>query len=224
MVEDVTTNARIPSGHKVATAECCTRRSGQKIRSDHRIRHPTDRTRRPCAHPQCRVPQHQRGLRVCDGSQACETRHFGRYVHGIPPRQRSGRHAQLHRGFDHRELFRDCGPHDRQSLHAGQAGRVSERRRRGGLCPWNGLRNGRFRRRLRSSSTGHVGVCETSQPRCCSDGRSGLRDEPDRLAVGRVWAEAEPHLPDDEHPERRRIAPDRGNGHRQDQPDATHCQ
>ncbi len=68
------------------------------------------------------------------------------------------------------------------------------------LCARHRLRHGRRRRRVRGAAARDVGLCPASQPCGRSDGGSGLRDEPDRLAAGGLRAEAGPNVSGDEHP------------------------
>ena len=111
--EGVTTRQRIPFGHKLAANADRRRRAGRQVRPDHRLRQPADRRRRLGARAQLQHGARARRLRRATTTSpraAADRLRAGRRardVRGLPALQRQGRHAQLSRHPDQRELLGD---------------------------------------------------------------------------------------------------------------------
>ena len=147
--------------------------------------------------PQLRLCRIRARLRLCRGRQGneCHVLPVEQQAHlpGLSPHQRQGRHAQLHRHPDQRQLLGlGRALHGRSRQPFRPAGRLSQRRRRRRLRPRHRLRHGHQQRRLRHSSSARIwGMAGASQHRRRADRRARLRGLPDRPHEGEVRPQVE---------------------------------
>ena len=186
-VQGVTATARIMRGHKMAAQSDRQGPAGPQVRPDHRLCHRGHRAGRPHPHPQllvCRV-RARLCLRPGCARGAAAAARGPRHLRRLPPRQRQGRHAQLHRHPHQRELLGLGGPLHGRGRHPLRHPRaISQRRRRRLVRARHGLRARRQGRGLRGARAHAMGLCRPSQPRRRAGGRPRLRGVPDRAAEG----------------------------------------
>ena len=107
-VQGVTAAARVMRGHKMAAAADRQGPAGPQVRPDHRLCHRGHRARQPRAHAQLLVRRVRARLclrRRTRKRRAAAAARGARHLRRLPPRQRQGRHAQLHRHPHQRELL-----------------------------------------------------------------------------------------------------------------------
>ena len=128
-----------------------------------------------------------------------------RHLRRLPPRQRQGRHAQLHRRAHQRELLglrRPLHGRGRDPLRHSRA--VSQHRRRRLVRARHRLRAGRQGRGLRGAGAHAVGLRRPPQPRRRARRRPRLRGVPDLAPEGQVRPGRRRQLPHHDHPGHRR--------------------
>ena len=197
--------------------------AGPEIRPDHRLCHRGHRPRQPRAHAQLLVRHLRARLRLRPGCarRGAAAARGARHLRGLPPRQRQGRHAQLHRHPDQRELLGLGGAlHGRGRHSLRHPGAVPQRRRRRLLRARHRLRPRRQGRGLRGARAHAVGLCRPSQPVRRAGGGPRLRGVPDRAAEGEVRPDRGRQLPLHDHPGHRRHEEDHRGRRRPHQGDA----
>ena len=135
--------------------------AGPQIRTDHRLCHRGHRARRARPHPQLLVRRVRARLRLRPGRARGDVAagRGARHLRRLPPRQRQGRHAQLHRHAHQRELLGLRG-----ALHGGGGDAlrhpraISQRRRRRLVRARHRLRAGRPRARATRRSSARNGA------------------------------------------------------------------
>ena len=166
-------------------------RSGQEVRPDHRLCQPADRSRRLGARAQLRHGSGTRRLQSrlpdCPGRQAGERsarRGTGDFP-GVPPVERQGRHPQLCRHPDQRELLDHRRRLHRQGDRAlGHSRRLPQHRRHRRAEAGQWLRDRLSRRHLRHAEEDHLGLCDQPQHGRRHHGRPRLRGLPDPALQG----------------------------------------
>ena len=145
--DNVLATQRIPAGHKVAVRAIA---PGEPVRRYGQIIGFASAAIAPGQHvhvAQLRDGRFRQGLRLWHRRPPHRVLRTGRHLPGHPPPRRQGRHAQLHRHPDQRELF---GPRRRrgrrhvppQPVHRRRpAGRFPQRRRRRRADPQDRLRH-----------------------------------------------------------------------------------
>ncbi len=135
------------------------------------------------------------------------------HLPGLPPRQRQGRHPQLHRHPDLRELL---GHRGRLHRRGGEALRhaegLSQHRRHRGAEDGQWLRRRFPRRHLRHPQAHGLGLCHQSQHGRRAHGGPRLRGLPDPALQGSLQRHRERNLPDHDDPGNRRHPEDGGGG------------
>ena len=143
-----------------------------------------------------------------------------RHLRGLPPRQRQGRHAQLHRHPHQRELLGLGRPlHGGGGQSLGHPRPIPQRRRRRLVRARHRLRARRQGRGLRRARAHAMGLRGPSQSRRRARGRPGLRGVPDRAPQEQIRPDRGRQLPDHDHPGHRRHQEDhrgRRRSHRGD--------
>ena len=110
--------APVMPGHKIAREDIAAGRRHHQVRPDHRLRDQAHRGRRARPHPELRVRRARPGLprrRRPRGRPRRDPDDGAAHLHGLPPRQRPGRHPQLHRGLRHGELLGHRDPPRRRA-------------------------------------------------------------------------------------------------------------
>ena len=123
---------------------------------------------------------------------------------GLPPQERPGRHAQLHRALRHGELLgHGRAPRRRHDQRLRPARRLPEHRRRGGVQPRHRLRDGHQQPRLRQSPARALGPRDPSERRRGGLHRPRLRGDAGRADAG-AFRRERPALPRPDDPGDRR--------------------
>ena len=138
---------------------------------------------RPHPHPQLLVCRVRARLCLCPGRARGDAAagRAARHLRGLPPRQRQGRHAQLHRHPHQRELLGlGRALHGRGGQSLRHPRRIPQCRRRRLVRARHRLRARRQGRGLRGARAHAVGLCRPRQPRRRADRGPGLRGVPDR--------------------------------------------
>ena len=162
-----------------------------QVRPDHRLRLEAHRAGRLGARAQCRDARLRARLPLRRGRAAGgdPARRRAGDLPGLPPRQRQGRHPQLHRHPHLGELLGHGGAlHGRGDQPLRPAGRLSQHRRRHPARAGRRLRARREGRGLRDPQAHAVGLRHQPERRRRGDGGPGLRGLPDRRAGRRPTA------------------------------------
>ena len=207
------------------------RRPGRQVRPDHRLRVEADRARRLGPRAQLRHGPGARRLRArlpVRAGRAARERPAGRGAGDLPglsPRQRQGRHAQLYRHPDQRELL-DHGRrlHRQGDRTLGRPRRLSQHRRHRGAEAGQWLRHRLSRRHLRHAEEDDLGLCDQPEHGRRHHGRARLRGLPDPALQGGLRRHRERDLPHHDDPGSRRYAQDGGGRRRGGQGDAAYRQ
>ncbi len=163
------------------------RLTGAQVRPVDRARQHRHRRRQPRAHPQPPDGRRAAAPRVRHrAARAGGARGSAAHVRRLPPGQRHGRHAQLHRGAHLGELLRVVGQDDRRAVPGHGARRVRARGRRRGADPPERLRAGHRQRGRRHAGPDAARLRPAPELRRAARPGARLRDGPGAVPGRRV--------------------------------------